>query len=169
MGNKNNYLREEECKLACRDVQGGPLPGSLGTLTFPQGMWSLHCQDSGLGSPAFPAPTPLPPISSSLLGPGPDSSHLSVFSLPGPSMDRHRPGGLCSFLSSPHPCQVMSLPLSELLCPTHSCPRRIWKDHRHATHYNPAPYQELPSLCVGVFGWGVLEGEQGTCHNALLG
>ncbi|XP_029807857.1 kunitz-type protease inhibitor 1 isoform X3 [Suricata suricatta] len=27
LGNKNNYLREEECKLACRDVQGGPLRG----------------------------------------------------------------------------------------------------------------------------------------------
>lgn len=25
LGNKNNYLREEECKLACRNVQGGPL------------------------------------------------------------------------------------------------------------------------------------------------
>ncbi|XP_006831823.1 PREDICTED: kunitz-type protease inhibitor 1 [Chrysochloris asiatica] len=25
LGNKNNYLREEECKLACRDVQGPPV------------------------------------------------------------------------------------------------------------------------------------------------
>ncbi|EFB13804.1 hypothetical protein PANDA_001062, partial [Ailuropoda melanoleuca] len=38
LGNKNNYLREEECKLACRDVQGGPLRGSFGTqVTCPQG------------------------------------------------------------------------------------------------------------------------------------
>uniref|UniRef100_A0A8D2AJC6 Kunitz-type protease inhibitor 1 n=1 Tax=Sciurus vulgaris TaxID=55149 RepID=A0A8D2AJC6_SCIVU len=38
LGNKNNYLREEECMLACRDVQGGSLRGSLGVyLIFPQG------------------------------------------------------------------------------------------------------------------------------------
>ncbi|XP_016075868.1 PREDICTED: kunitz-type protease inhibitor 1 [Miniopterus natalensis] len=38
LGNKNNYLREEECKLACRGVQGGPLHGILGAqTTFPQG------------------------------------------------------------------------------------------------------------------------------------
>ncbi|KAI5771350.1 SPINT1 [Gulo gulo luscus] len=38
LGNKNNYLREEECKLACRDVQGGPLWGSFGAqVTFPMG------------------------------------------------------------------------------------------------------------------------------------
>ncbi|XP_073921787.1 kunitz-type protease inhibitor 1 isoform X1 [Castor canadensis] len=32
LGNKNNYLREEECMLACRDVQGGP------HVTFPEGL-----------------------------------------------------------------------------------------------------------------------------------
>ncbi|XP_023045159.1 kunitz-type protease inhibitor 1 isoform X1 [Piliocolobus tephrosceles] len=38
LGNKNNYLREEECILACRGVQGGPLRGSSGAqATFPQG------------------------------------------------------------------------------------------------------------------------------------
>ncbi|XP_006073125.1 kunitz-type protease inhibitor 1 isoform X1 [Bubalus bubalis] len=38
LGNKNNYLREEECKLACRNVQGGPLRSSVGAqVTFPQG------------------------------------------------------------------------------------------------------------------------------------
>uniref|UniRef100_A0A8C6W1B1 Kunitz-type protease inhibitor 1 n=1 Tax=Nannospalax galili TaxID=1026970 RepID=A0A8C6W1B1_NANGA len=30
LGNKNNYLREEECMLACKDVQGEPLRGSFG-------------------------------------------------------------------------------------------------------------------------------------------
>ncbi|XP_069317567.1 kunitz-type protease inhibitor 1 isoform X1 [Eulemur rufifrons] len=38
LGNKNNYLREEECMLACRNVQGGPLRGSFGAqVTFPPG------------------------------------------------------------------------------------------------------------------------------------
>lgn len=29
LGNKNNYLREEECSLACRNVQGGAFAGGL--------------------------------------------------------------------------------------------------------------------------------------------
>uniref|UniRef100_A0A8D0WIN5 Kunitz-type protease inhibitor 1 n=3 Tax=Sus scrofa TaxID=9823 RepID=A0A8D0WIN5_PIG len=38
LGNKNNYLREEECKLTCQDVQGGPLRSSVrAQVTFPQG------------------------------------------------------------------------------------------------------------------------------------
>lgn len=48
LGNKNNYLREEECILACRGVQGGPLRGSSGAqATFPQGEWSLFCGQGG--------------------------------------------------------------------------------------------------------------------------
>ncbi|PNI94400.1 SPINT1 isoform 8, partial [Pan troglodytes] len=50
LGNKNNYLREEECILACRGVQGGPLRGSSGAqATFPQGpsMERRHPDTSG--------------------------------------------------------------------------------------------------------------------------
>ncbi|XP_033046416.1 kunitz-type protease inhibitor 1 isoform X8 [Trachypithecus francoisi] len=50
LGNKNNYLREEECILACRGVQGGPLRGGSGAqATFPQGpsMERHHPDTSG--------------------------------------------------------------------------------------------------------------------------
>ncbi|KAL2790390.1 kunitz-type protease inhibitor 1 isoform 3 precursor, partial [Daubentonia madagascariensis] len=50
LGNKNNYLREEECMLACRDVRGRPLRGSSGArVTFPQGpsMERHHPDTSG--------------------------------------------------------------------------------------------------------------------------
>lgn len=50
LGNKNNYLREEECMLACRDVQGGP------HVTFPEGAWSLFMS----GRWAMGVPTPHP-------------------------------------------------------------------------------------------------------------
>lgn len=100
LGNKNNYLREEECKLACRDVQGGPLHGGFGAqVTFPQGRWSLSTSQGG-GHES--------PPSSSLLGPVPVSSHFFVFSFPGSSKERHHPGGLCSFPYSPHSCQISS-------------------------------------------------------------
>lgn len=43
LGNKNNYLREEECRLACDNVQGRPLLGSFeAQVTFLWGGWSLH-------------------------------------------------------------------------------------------------------------------------------
>ncbi|KAI5278687.1 Kunitz-Type Protease Inhibitor 1 [Manis pentadactyla] len=45
LGNKNNYLREEECKLACRDVQGPSMerhhPVCSGTCHSTQ----FHCSD----------------------------------------------------------------------------------------------------------------------------
>lgn len=77
LGNKNNYLREEECKLACHNVQGGPLRSSVGAqVTFPRvGVLSSRDQGGGHGN----TPIPRPPISSSWLGPGPASSHFSVF------------------------------------------------------------------------------------------
>lgn len=55
LGNKNNYLREEECKLACRDVQGGPLRGSFGAqVTCPQGGWSLRWSGQWAGESSIP-------------------------------------------------------------------------------------------------------------------
>lgn len=56
LGNKNNYLREEECKLACHNVQGGPLRSSVGAqVTFPQGRCSLF---TGSGRWAWEYPHP---------------------------------------------------------------------------------------------------------------
>lgn len=149
LGNKNNYLREEECKLACRDVQGGPLWGSFGAqVTFPMGGLS-EGQGSGQGSPPFPGA----PVSSFLPGPGTDSSHSSVFFLLGPSLERHGPGELCSFPHSPHLGFHLTSPWlcrhPSSLCPVHSCPHKMWKDHKCPTPCCPAPCQDLPSLCAG--------------------
>ena len=56
LGNKNNYLRDEECKLACHNVQGGPLRSSVGAqVTFPQGRCSLF---TGSGRWAWEYPHP---------------------------------------------------------------------------------------------------------------
>lgn len=115
LGNKNNYLREEECKLACRDVQGGPLHGGFGAqVTFPQGRWSLFpSQGGGDESPPFP---------------GPPSAHLclspltSLFSL---SQVPPRKGaiqvGFAPFPSpltpATSPAHIMSTPLTKLLLP----------------------------------------------------
>nr|XP_008267402.1 kunitz-type protease inhibitor 1 isoform X1 [Oryctolagus cuniculus]XP_008267403.1 kunitz-type protease inhibitor 1 isoform X1 [Oryctolagus cuniculus] len=73
LGNKNNYLREKECMLACRGVQGGP--SGLSRREGREGRgpcWSL-------------AVLPL----------------TSLFSLPGPLMERHHP--VCS--GTCHPTQ----------------------------------------------------------------
>ncbi|XP_037690213.1 kunitz-type protease inhibitor 1 isoform X2 [Choloepus didactylus] len=43
LGNKNNYLREEECKLACKDVQGGTLRVCSGTCQSTQFRCSNGC------------------------------------------------------------------------------------------------------------------------------
>lgn len=106
LGNKNNYLREEECKLACRSVQGEPLWGSLGAQSgvFPRaGGLSSPIREVSMRVPHSPAPPSAHPCWGLALPP-----LTSVFSFPGPSMARHNPGGLCSFPYSPHPCQVSS-------------------------------------------------------------
>lgn len=103
LGNKNNYLREEECKLACRSVQGEPLWGSLGAQvwSFPQGGWSLFTSQGGEHeSPPFPGT----PISSSLLGPGPASSHFCfLFPRPFHGKAQSRWALLLSLFPSPLP------------------------------------------------------------------
>ncbi|KAG8514580.1 Kunitz-type protease inhibitor 1, partial [Galemys pyrenaicus] len=88
LGNLNNYLREEECKLACRSVRGGLC--MLWARGGREGV--LSCRNTGMESPIAKILHPcwhlVPPLT-------------PVFSLPGPSVERHHPAPVCSAACNP--------------------------------------------------------------------
>ena len=109
-----------------------------------------------MGIPCPQAPYQLIPA-----GAWPCLLSLLCFSLPGPSVERHHPGGLCSCPYSPHPCQLSNL--SQVQAPDHTAlaqqpiPTIRMKAHECPSPCSPgSSYQLLPILCVGGYkgqGW----------------
>lgn len=157
-GNKNNYLREEECRLACLDVKGGPLRSGCGAqVNFPQGGWfPFACQGVGVRAP--------PAVSSSLLRPGSVSSHF-CFLFPRPLQGKasYRWALLLFLFPSPRPhLQPMSRPCPwpGCFCPTHAHPHSIQKGCKLPTPAVQHPPGRACPVCVQK-GSGGTGGERG--------